>query len=998
MRDAPSDGGAGASVQRGERVGRPAEAIANIATIAKKELRGYFGSAVAVIFLATFLAVTLFTVFWVEKFFARGVADLRPMFDWLPLLLILLVGALSMRLWSEEKKAGTLEILMTLPIPRWQLVAGKFVAGMLLIALALALTLGLPLTISRLGDLDHGPVIGGYFAALLLAAAYLAIGMCVSAVTDNQIVALVGTILVCAVAYLPGSGPVVDLVGRGWGEVLRHLGTGSRFASVARGVLDLRDIVYYAGLTVVFLGLNAWLLGRATAGAGKAARARRSAATVTIGLVAANVLLLNIWLAPISRARIDLTQHGEYSLSPTTTRILESLDEPLVIRGYFSEKTHPKLAPLVPRLLDALEEYRVAGDGNVRVEIVDPSGNDEAIKEAKERYSIDPTPLRFASRLEKGVINAYFTILVEYGNQHETLGFDELIEVKQLDIGELEVGLKNPEYDITRTIKKVVTGFQSLDAMFASLPGKAEITAYITPDRLPEDLKALATKLDAAVADLDKSSGGKLTYTKVEPKTDADMQSIYDQYGVRPFADLSSGSVYYFAVVLRVGNRAARITPPADEGQDSMKTSLVEGLKRVAPGFTKVVGLWTPPAPPPEPPQMQGMQPQQMPPPQNFDELRGALDATYEVRDVQLDDGRVPDEVEVLVLAGPVDLSPAAVTAVDQYVMRGGSLVVLAGHYRLAPSPMGIGIEKVATGLEAMLAKWGIALGDDLVLDMTADTFPVQGKRDLGDGTFDNALVPVAYPYFVRIDGDRVARDSVLTAGVPGAIMHWPVAVNAEAKLGKEPRKLTKLLSSTSGAWTTTSTDIEPDFRQFPGKGFGRPKDVAKDKIGAKVLAVAVMGGFPSSVAEDTAGAAGSGSGSGAGSGSGSGAGSGSDAGGSRLLVHSPADARVVVFGSSSFATDELVGLSRQLGSDLALSNIQLVQNAVDWAMADTDLLAIRARSSASRVLTVAESSRASWELVNYALAVLGLGLVIGVSWLRRQRVTPVELPKEVTS
>ena len=147
--------------------------MSHVLSIARKELRGYFNSAVALIFLATFLAVVLFTFFWVGKFFARDIADVRPMFEWLPLLLILLIGALSMRLWSEEQKVGTIEVLLTLPVPHWQLVLGKFLAGMALVALALILTLGLPITVAMMGDLDGGPVIGGYLAAVLLAGAYL---------------------------------------------------------------------------------------------------------------------------------------------------------------------------------------------------------------------------------------------------------------------------------------------------------------------------------------------------------------------------------------------------------------------------------------------------------------------------------------------------------------------------------------------------------------------------------------------------------------------------------------------------------------------------------------------------------------------------------------------------------------------------------------------------------------------------------------------------------
>src|SRR5215470_1033392 len=145
-------------------------------TVLKKELRGYFNSAIAVIFLTFFLAFALGTFFWWEKFFARGVTDLRPLFEWMPKLLIILVSALAMRLWADERRAGTLEVLLTLPVPRWKLVLGKFLAGMLLIAIALGLTLGLPITISMMGNLDTGPVTGGYLGALLLSAAYLSIG------------------------------------------------------------------------------------------------------------------------------------------------------------------------------------------------------------------------------------------------------------------------------------------------------------------------------------------------------------------------------------------------------------------------------------------------------------------------------------------------------------------------------------------------------------------------------------------------------------------------------------------------------------------------------------------------------------------------------------------------------------------------------------------------------------------------------------------------------
>jgi ABC-2 type transport system permease protein len=952
--------------------------VSHVLTLARKELRGYFSSAVALIFLATFLGVTLFTFFWVEKFFARGIADLRPMFDRLPLLLIFLVASLSMRLWSEERKTGTLEVLLTLPVPRHQLVLGKFVAGMALIALALVLTFGLPLTISTMGDLDWGPVIGGYLAALLLAAAYLAIGMCVSAATDNQIVSLILTFAVCALTYLPGTAWVADLVGSGAGDALRRLGMGSRFAQVARGVLDLRDLIYYASVVVVFLGVNVALLGMRSWSFSARTAARRRNVMIAVGLAAANAFLLNLWLSQIGRARVDLTQHSEYSLSPATEKILAGLDQPLLIRGYFSEKTHPKLAPLVPRIRDLLEEYRVAGAGKLRVELVDP-GEDEALqREAKERFDLEPVPLRFASRVEKSVINAYFAVAIAYGDQREVLGLDQLIEVRSLDVGEIEILPGNLEYGITRAIKKVATGFQSVDALLGGLSAPAELTIYATPKTLPENWKAGPELLKKVTGELAASSGGKLVVKTVEPTTEAEVRELFTQYGLRPFSELGSGSFYYLHLMLKVGDRLVRIVPPDELSEAALKNVILDGLKRGAPGFTRVVGLWTPPAPPPQP-AMEGMPPQRIPPPQSFEELRASLAANYEVRDVDLAQ-RLGDDVQALVLAGPASLDAKAAEHIDQFVMRGGALVALAGVYRLAPSPGGLAVEKVDPGLSRLFTAWGITLGDQLVLDEKNDSFPVPVNRDLGNGMQIRELREAPYPYFVKVSEAALNRDTMITSGVPGAVVHWGTHVTAEPKVGEDTREVQYLMRSSHTAWRSSSTDVQPDYGRYPDTGFAPP--AADAPRGSQVLALAISGGFASAFGKAPEAA-----------GSGSGAGSGSAApadGAGQLLSHSPGDARVVVFGSSAFVSDDVLGLAKQLGSDLALANLQLVHNAVDWALLDTDLASIRTRSSASRVLTIEEGARSSWEYGNYAIAFLGLLLVAGLAWWRRRNVTPL--------
>jgi ABC-2 type transport system permease protein len=227
-----------------------------IRSIAHRELRSYFNSSIAYVFLLAFVGAALFTFFNIEAFFARGQADLRPLFEAIPLLTLLLVPALTMRLWAEEAKSGTLELLLTFPARDIELVGGKFLASWGLLAFALLLTVPLALAVSFLGTLDWGPVIGGYTGALLLGAAYLAVGQFISALTENQILAFILAFVVCLALYGIGTEVVVGFFSDRTAALLRALGTGSRFESIARGVIDLRDLLYYLSVTAFFITLS----------------------------------------------------------------------------------------------------------------------------------------------------------------------------------------------------------------------------------------------------------------------------------------------------------------------------------------------------------------------------------------------------------------------------------------------------------------------------------------------------------------------------------------------------------------------------------------------------------------------------------------------------------------------------------------------------------------------------------------------------------------------
>jgi len=219
-----------------------------------------------------------------------------------------------------------------------------------------------------------------------------------------------------------------------------------------------------------------------------AAPPHRRGVTLTTILVVLNLAVVNVWAFPLTGLRLDLTAQREYSLSQTTRDLLRNLEEPLLIRGYFSERTHPLLAPLVPSIRDMLQEYEVASGGMIQLEIVDPAQAPDVEAEANQTYGIRPMPFQVAGRYETSIINSYFDILIRYGDQNVVLGFQDLVEVEMLRDGNVDVRLRNLEYDLTSSVKKVVYGFQSVDAVLAALEEPAELTVYLTLNTLPQDL------------------------------------------------------------------------------------------------------------------------------------------------------------------------------------------------------------------------------------------------------------------------------------------------------------------------------------------------------------------------------------------------------------------------------------------------------------------------------------------------------------------------------
>jgi len=230
----------------------------NIWIIAKRELSGYFNSPIAYVFIVIFLLLMGFFTFMMGGFFRSNEASLGAFFVWHPWLYMLLVPAIGMRLWAEERKQGTLELLFTMPITVNQAVIGKFLAGWLFLGLALLLTCPMPFTLYYLGSPDGGPMVTGYVGSFLMAGAYLSVASMTSSFTRNQVISFITSLVICLLLVLSGYPPVTNLLLK-WGaanslvEFASAFSVMFHFESLQRGVIDFRDILYFASVIIFCL-------------------------------------------------------------------------------------------------------------------------------------------------------------------------------------------------------------------------------------------------------------------------------------------------------------------------------------------------------------------------------------------------------------------------------------------------------------------------------------------------------------------------------------------------------------------------------------------------------------------------------------------------------------------------------------------------------------------------------------------------------------------------
>jgi ABC-2 type transport system permease protein len=943
--------------------------LRKVLRIAAKELTGYFASPAAFLFLAAFLGATLFIFFWVATFFERNLADVRPLFQWMPVLLIFLVAALTMRAWAEERRGGTLELLLTSPTAPAELVLGKFLGCLGLVLIALALTLALPVTVACIGPLDWGPVAGGYAAAIVLSAAYVAIGLWVSCRTDNQIVSLILTVVVTGAFYLVGSDALTSLVGYRAAEWLHAVGMGSRFASITRGVLDLRDLYYYLSITATFLLLNRLSL-ETLRWAGNPSLPRHRRWYAVVGLLALNALAANLWLGQIGWARLDLTHGRLYTLSDATRNYLHELQEPLLIRGYFSVATHPLLAPLVPQLRDLLREYAVAGGSRVHVEFVDPHDDPAVEAEANSRYGIKPVPFQVSGKYQASVVNSYFDILIAYGDQYQVLNFRDLIDVKERSETDISVELRNPEYATTSAIRKVLLSYQGSGGVFDTLHQPVTFTGYLSAgEDLPEPLKQGRVALEAALADLERESGGRFKVLVQDPGHDPALAArLTKDFGFRPIAlSLTDTKPFWFYMTLGDERGTEQVALPEQLDQAGFKSALEAAVKRLAPGFLKTVAVLSPQ--PPEPGMMPGAAGAR-----SFSTLRRTLADSARWLDADLHSGSVPADADLLMVLDPVALDTRQVFAIDQFLMQGGTVVLAASPTNVVVD-QSIHAQPVKSGLEDWLGSFGLGYGQGLVLDQQSGALPIPVQRNVGGFMVDEVEL-AKYPYIVDVRGSGLNSVSPITSSLGQIDVPWAAPLQVDVQKNAH-RRVTTLLKSSPLSWLSASDNLMPDYDAYPESGF-----VTGHPAGPQSLAVMVEGAFdsafqgkPSPLLQAP--------------GAGAGDKPPEKPGIDRVIQHSPDSARLILLGSSSLLSDQAIRLIGETFGTAYNKPTEFVQNIVEWSLEDQGLLSIRGREHFARTLTpLSRQAETFWEYLNYAVMLGGLAIVWLLNRQRRRRVS----------
>jgi ABC-type transport system involved in multi-copper enzyme maturation permease subunit len=496
--------------------------FANLLTLVHRELNAYYTSAIAYIAIIVFLSLTM--GLYMAPFFTVLAADMRVFFTILPFVLCVFLPAVSMRLWAEERKQNTWELLLTFPMRAYEMVLGKFLASLIFYLSALAGTLVLPVMLAWLGKPDFGPILGAYLGSLLLGVFFLSLGLFISALCRDQIVAFMLTLLGCFGFFLAGTEFVVTLAEAAWpglGTLLAEVvGVTQHYMTFTRGLLVLGDVLYFLVWTAVWLVLNSLFLEI------RSRPAARNGFLATVALGLSIGLTVNWLLAEQNLGRIDLTEDKLYTLSPASRRILRRLPDPVQVSLYITPRQQlpVTMRSLERNVRDQLDDMRLASEGNLRTRVVHLQTAD-VIRPAATATAPDSATMPDVQRrlLDQGV--RPFSVQVLQGDDIVNKLVYAAIGVAYKDKPEAVIPRLLPrdpetlEYRLINLIDKLHRDTQPLVALVAPRD----------PLHLPEYMRELYTQM-----------GRSLPETE-DPYTVLERLLSRERYEVRRFESLANG-------------------------------------------------------------------------------------------------------------------------------------------------------------------------------------------------------------------------------------------------------------------------------------------------------------------------------------------------------------------------------------------------------------------------------------------------------------------------
>lgn len=400
-------------------------------TVFARELASYFNSPIAYIFIIVFGLLT--TGLFMSEFFLMGSDNMRSFFGMLPVILCIFIPAITMRIWAEERSGNTFELLLTFPMKTNQLVLGKFAASFVFYVTALASTIFVPIMLFAVGKPDTGPIISGYIGALFLGAFFLSVGIFISGLAKDQIVAFIGTIMVCFFFYLTGldfMAGVVDGWINGAGSFLKeYFGVVGHFTAFTKGVIDGKDIIYFVVMTGIFLALNVFSLED---------RMRPKAKLFFAGAVGISLgiaLAINFLSSDLAIGRFDCTRGKLYTVTKASKNILRALKAPVTVKLYISpkEKMPTTFKTLEQEIKDKLDEFKIASGGKLSYKVfhMEPANAtqletedteaEDSLEESAKKKGIVPFRVQSIEQDEMGIKLVYSAISVAYKDKPEEI-------------------------------------------------------------------------------------------------------------------------------------------------------------------------------------------------------------------------------------------------------------------------------------------------------------------------------------------------------------------------------------------------------------------------------------------------------------------------------------------------------------------------------------------------------------------------------------------------